>query len=1334
MASYFDDPFGGDPFGGDPFSSSGHGSSFGSSSSSGLSIDDIAGVPKDISPEDRRSLLRRLGEGTLGGVGAFGNVLDLPGSSIRDWLVGKGGVDQWGSPLSGEDRVTGRDVLAHYGLAPKNKETGISGWFSDPMEAIYDVGGFLTEVFTDPLTYTGIGLFGKGLGAISKAGGVLKHADLLDDVVEVAGRKAAKKARAEGMGSIPRVGPRESRRTTTIKDILDDDVLQERFGGRQPLEEHLRSSSIKAGVDDFASTLDEGIGGAARMHIPGYGPVGPSVSPFGGKVGKLMDSGFGAVGESAVGQTVAAGFDAAAGGKFGKYAQVVSRIAKGYKTRTVPKAVEQAMGLGDHFAGVRQAAIDSGLGDIILSRSMVGSNPVGVAARAGDIIQSPSLMRPAKVLGTTPNNDVILRYLDDDGVYQTITTRAEDLKGASRISDLGQVDQINDDLINDALSGFATSVKELGDYDQALDSWLITDVTRSGEAGESMRGLVNRIPNPAKRKQVEQVLRKTINQMDSVTQPVYSRLVQKGLKIGEVEQYAVRHITPERQRLITAEQRTPQMVREYMGKPSSQLARNEAIRDIPTHLIQRMHDDPRFRRAIKEVSESGGGSEEAIVLISEILEQDSVYKPYLQKSWKEGFRIDDKVLEVPGNILKSLSSDADEAVRMAHHAQEIARSLVDNNAGGRLYIPDVLKNYVNYAKDMANLEATIDAMHATVARTATKVMGPGTVTVKEMLKSVGHDTAKGLQQLSAVMGDNAADIGKMYVPTEFLRQIKATKAIQKPGPFLEQFQKFVDGTTGMFKGGVTLPFPSFAFRNHISGQIVNITSGDINSVADLIDYTKLWWASRGLSRGPKSTATIKGIKDSSGNSMSNADIMKEVRTLDFIDDQTHFMDIAGPGKPKKAFVDFDVDELTPNWKLQGPMDAARSAKKVWSEASEGIEREPGFLRSIVSAEQVPGTKPMKGTKTARTAGRFVMETGSNLNRAVEFQNRMTMYLYLRKKGMSKVGAAERVKQLQFDYSDLTGFEKGYMKRAVPFYAFTRKMGGLFTSTIADRPGGPLAQLIRLTNNASSREHILPSYIGEQAAFQLFDPKEEGAASYVTGLGLAHEDPLSYMSGLSALGRGDVKQFARSGFRNVMSRTNPLFKGPLEFLTGQSFFQSGPGGMGRPIDEQDPPLGRLISNMQERITGRKQRGRAKPFGGSSFGPLIEAGISSSPVSRAVTSLRQMSDPRKNLAEKATNLLTGIRSTTLSPYQLDYAAKQSMEEVAQSRGYGAVYKSPYIDRYTLAEMLASGKITEQEFRDALMMQAEYKAMRGGRDKTERDLDRQNRLREIMASGAF
>jgi hypothetical protein len=157
-------------------------------------------------------------------------------------------------------------------------------------------------------------------------------------------------------------------------------------------------------------------------------------------------------------------------------------------------------------------------------------------------------------------------------------------------------------------------------------------------------------------------------------------------------------------------------------------------------------------------------------------------------------------------------------------------------------------------------------------------------------------------------------------------------------------------------------------------------------------------------------------------------------------------------------------------------------------------------------------------------------------------------------------------------------------------------------------------------------------------------------------------------------------------------------------------------------------------MRERITGRKQRGRAKPFGGSSFGPLIEAGISSSPVSRAVTSLRQMSDPRKNLAEKATNLLTGIRSTTLSPYQLDYAAKQSMEEVAQSRGYGAVYKSPYIDRYTLAEMLASGKITEQEFRDALMMQAEYKAMRGGRDKTERDLDRQNRLREIMATGAF
>jgi len=86
-------------------------------------------------------------------LGAVGNAFDLPGSSVRDLLVGENPFDQYASPLSGENRVTGRDVLDRWGITAPNKETGISGWLDDPMEGLRDLAGFGVEILTDPLNF-----------------------------------------------------------------------------------------------------------------------------------------------------------------------------------------------------------------------------------------------------------------------------------------------------------------------------------------------------------------------------------------------------------------------------------------------------------------------------------------------------------------------------------------------------------------------------------------------------------------------------------------------------------------------------------------------------------------------------------------------------------------------------------------------------------------------------------------------------------------------------------------------------------------------------------------------------------------------------------------------------------------------------------------------------------------------------------------------------------------------------------------------------------------------------------------------------------------------------
>lgn len=89
----------------------------------------------------------------LGAVASVGNFLDLPGSSVRDLLAGKGlgeSFDQWLTPLSDENRTTGRQLIEkHFGVR-KNRETGITGWLSDPGEGLRDLAGFAAEVVTDP--------------------------------------------------------------------------------------------------------------------------------------------------------------------------------------------------------------------------------------------------------------------------------------------------------------------------------------------------------------------------------------------------------------------------------------------------------------------------------------------------------------------------------------------------------------------------------------------------------------------------------------------------------------------------------------------------------------------------------------------------------------------------------------------------------------------------------------------------------------------------------------------------------------------------------------------------------------------------------------------------------------------------------------------------------------------------------------------------------------------------------------------------------------------------------------------------------------------------------
>lgn len=104
-------------------------------------------IQKDIVKEAPPGLLERAGGTALSGLATVGNLLDVPGSMVRDiatWLPGgpkpANPFDQLASPFTHHNRTTGRDLLRGYGLAGKEDTMGN---FST---------GLAAEIALDPLT------------------------------------------------------------------------------------------------------------------------------------------------------------------------------------------------------------------------------------------------------------------------------------------------------------------------------------------------------------------------------------------------------------------------------------------------------------------------------------------------------------------------------------------------------------------------------------------------------------------------------------------------------------------------------------------------------------------------------------------------------------------------------------------------------------------------------------------------------------------------------------------------------------------------------------------------------------------------------------------------------------------------------------------------------------------------------------------------------------------------------------------------------------------------------------------------------------------------------
>lgn len=460
---------------------------------------------------------------------------------------------------------------------------------------------------------------------------------------------------------------------------------------------------------------------------------------------------------------------------------------------------------------------------------------------------------------------------------------------------------------------------------------------------------------------------------------------------------------------------------------------------------------------------------------------------------------------------------------------------------------------------------------------------------------------------------------------------------------LQPFQKAIDSMTNLFKAGV-LTRPARYVRDLLSGQARNVEAGmwdsasafgshallhgdDITGAADIPAVAK-WLTARGKAHNDKNgTDALRQLyaTHGPGSAIEQTDVAGRI-ALDY----THGLD--------------PLLELT----------RGRTQSTIGKNVADVFQTAIGN-----TAKTTRNPLDIRGVG-ARTETKFgPVAAGERIGMYTDDMNRLVPFVNQLKKGVDPAEAMRRINEAQVSYDPRTFTPtEQVLKRLFPFYSFTSRQLKYAGKTLTERPGAGMGQTIRAINSGRDQDAMLPEHIADTAAIPLEPRVDDGTKRYLTGLGLMLEDPLSMLGGPRAAGL------------ETLSRMNPLVKGPLEWATGTTFFQKGPKG-GRPLDDLDPTVGRILAN----ISGQKDAVRTPQW--------MEAILGNSPASAFLTAIRQGTDTRKNLADKAVALTTGVRVADVSPAAQDAMLREWVQDAEKKVG-GKTFTKSYIPDKVKAEM--------------------------------------------------
>lgn len=197
------------------------------------------------------------------------------------------------------------------------------------------------------------------------------------------------------------------------------------------------------------------------------------------------------------------------------------------------------------------------------------------------------------------------------------------------------------------------------------------------------------------------------------------------------------------------------------------------------------------------------------------------------------------------------------------------------------------------------------------------------------------------------------------------------------------------------------------------------------------------------------------------------------------------------------------------------------------------------------------------------------EVGRRVGRAIENEARLVNFIGNLKRGLDIEDAAARTKQFLFDYDNLSVFEKDVMRRAIPFYTWTRKNIALQLRELVKQPGkqAAIAKMFETLNTMFGKEQtdeekqFTPDFIAQ--GLNILLKRSNDDRTFLVGFDLPLESAIEQVSGLLS-----------NPFKTIMNQMSPYIKAPVEIATGRNIF------LEKDIEEDDS--GNFAENLPQPI--------------------------------------------------------------------------------------------------------------------------------------------------------